>query len=122
MYKTIIAFSILALSLAATAKEIQQYSYGESWPFTVESGEIACYEQAVFFIANDIEYAVNGIAISKGYVDITSIWKVDSSMLEYQQSIAKQENKTIQQVQDEMGGVTRVNINPILQEGLKLCK
>lgn len=122
MCKTILAFSILALSLAATAKEIQQYSYGESWPFTVESGEIACYEQAVFFIANDIEYAVNGIAISKGYVDISPIWKVDSSMLEYQQSIAKQENKTIQQVQDEMGGVTRVNINPILQEGLKLCK
>ena len=47
MCKTILAFSILALSLAATAKEIQQYSYGESWPFTVESGEIACYEQAV---------------------------------------------------------------------------
>ncbi|MEL4389482.1 MULTISPECIES: DUF2511 domain-containing protein [Shewanella] len=75
MFKTILAFSILALSLAATAKEIQQDSYGESWPFTAESGEIACYEQAVFFIANDIEYAVNGITISKGYVDITPIWE-----------------------------------------------
>lgn len=41
--------------------------------------------------------------------------------MEYQKAIAKKENKTLRQVQDEMG-VSRVNIGPILQEGLKLCK
>lgn len=73
------------------------------------------------FIANDNEYAVNGVAQSKGYDSIEPIWKEDSSLLEYQKAIAKKENKTLRQVQDEMG-VSRVNIGPILQEGLKLCK
>lgn len=119
--KKAIILSLLALSPTLNAKEIHQSSYGESWPFTVESGELGCYEQAVFFIANDKEYAVNGVAQSKGYDAIEPIWKEDSSLLEYQKAIAKKENKTLRQVQDEMG-VSRVNIGPILQEGLKLCK
>jgi len=111
------------ISINATAGQlIKSTDYGEKWPFTVKEGVLDCPDgQTVIFISGDKKYAANGAAKSRGYAAIESIWRDDPSMLKMQKEIAKSENKTLQQIQKEMGPMPKVNIGPIINAGIKLC-
>jgi len=59
-----------------TGKKVTAEEFGKSWPFTVESGEVACVKgRAAIFRSNGEEYQLNGIARSLGYKSIDPIWK-----------------------------------------------
>lgn len=119
--KKITTFALLSmLSLSLHAKTISSVDYGKAWPFTVEKGELGCKQNAVFFAVNGQAYAVNGVAQAR-YQDITPIWRVDPEFLKYQENIAKTEQRSLADVQKEMG-VMRVNISQVLNDGLALCK
>ena len=94
--------SAFAGSANVTAKQ-----FGDEWPFTVPSGILSCEGKsglgAVVFTTNGKSYAVNGAARQKakreGYKEISEIWKDNP---QYPGS--------------------KVNIGPIIQKGLTLCK
>ncbi|CAN5634546.1 hypothetical protein BH23GEM7_BH23GEM7_27190 [soil metagenome] len=79
---------------------ISRTDYGDRWPLTVESGRLECRGAgAVVFVQGGREYAVNGMAKSAGARDIDPIWRADPSDLGY-----------------------KVNIGPLIDDGLKLCR
>lgn len=56
--------------------EVSRSEFGDSWPFTVESGVVDCVDgQAAVFKAEGKTYQLNGIARSRGYAPIDPIWK-----------------------------------------------
>jgi len=71
------------------------------WMLTVDSGELLCIppKKVVFVAPDGTEYGVNGTAKGFGYPEITPIWK---------------DNPAIEG--------TKVNIGPLIEEGLKLCQ
>ncbi len=108
-------------SASSQALPIESSQFGDNWPFTVESGELACVNGvAIVFSTGGTDYAVNGTASTMGYSGIEPIWKLDPDMLEYAKDTAKSEGKTLEEVQSVMGKV-RVNISAVLQQGLALC-
>ena len=73
------------------------------WPLTVPSGTLRCLDDGVDSVVlevGDTTFAVNGSADSRGYEDITSIWKDNP---------------------DDFGG-PKVNISPLINFGLELCE
>lgn len=99
-----VVFIIFLTILEASAEEsgikkISKIDFGENWPFSVEKGILKCEQPGIVtFKVNNIEYAVNGLADTKGYTDIRPIW-LDSPNL-YQ---------------------PKINIAPIINAGLELC-
>lgn len=99
---------------------ITQEEFGQAWPFTVQEGMLRCEPEVrgeyvlevVTFRAGSKTYAVNGIAKSKridgnpkgkhAYQEIELIWKKDP------------------QVPGD--NITRKNMTPVLDKGLKLCQ
>ena len=122
MQRTSIAFVALLALLhtpiaGAASKRISAEDFGESWPFTVQSGILACKNSAVTFTTNGTTYAVNGIAGSRGYADIEPIWEYNWAMLE---ELGKALNVTAEEAL-AMAGPVRISIGPIIDVGLKLC-
>lgn len=103
--KKIVIFALLlpAIAHAGGRQEVTREEFGEAWPFTVDSGVVACRSvSSVIFITDRKIYAVNGLAMSDGiYEDIKEIWRVDPEAGKY--------------------GAPRVNLSPILSIGLDLC-
>lgn len=55
---------------------VSQSEFGDSWPLTVDSGEIECIDTYfMVFRSGGETYALNGLAKGQGYADITPIWK-----------------------------------------------
>jgi hypothetical protein len=97
----ILTMAILAACVEASGSEISQAEYGDKWPFTVPSERLECvpYSKVVFH-AGGVSYAVNGLAMSDNrYREIRPIWKDNP----------------------EIPG-TKINIGPVLDRGLALCK
>lgn len=92
-----------AASVVAPDGTISRESVGEDWPLTVESGIVACEGNngygAVSFTADGTTYGVNGVALQQGLPRIDPIWADDPSI---------------------PGG--KLNIGPIINAGLALCK
>lgn len=84
--------------------EVTATDYGDAWPFTVDSGTIRCIDDSVVFVTSGTIYAVNGFARTRmeaeGWTDITEsdIWAANP----------------------EIPG-TKINIGPIIDDGLALC-
>ena len=98
MHKNLIAIAVFLGCVNAHAITIKSSDYGKTWPFTVEYGDLKCVNKvAVVFNANDIDYAVNGIASAMKYKRIDEIWRQDPDTQ------------------------TRINIRPIIERGLSLC-
>jgi len=123
----------LAIFLAAIAppssaeiKYIAQEQYSGQWPFTVPNGRIACllepgwrgdpapgYGSVIFFAGNQT-YMLNGTAIAANqksnyhWKPVDEIWRVDEKL------------------KKELGSganfVPRINLGPMIDIGLKLCK
>jgi len=70
------------------------------WPLTVSEGVVRCEGSAVIFRTPDGEnYGVNGTALSRGLPKIDPIWKKDPAV-----------------------PGARINISPVLDRGLRLCR
>lgn len=48
--------------------------FGDSWAFTVDKGVIENIKGAVIIRYENAEYALNGVASSRGYNDVSEIW------------------------------------------------
>ncbi|MBD1864296.1 MULTISPECIES: DUF2511 domain-containing protein [Trichocoleus] len=103
-----IVFSGVLPIMAATSNSItiSQAEFGDSWPFTVSNGELYCIGEgngqqvgAVVFATEDESYAVNGTAKALGYKAIEEIWRSNPAI-----------------------PGTKINIGPIIQRGLEICK
>ncbi|MCY3507307.1 MAG: DUF2511 domain-containing protein [Chloroflexi bacterium] len=102
--RTHISIAILSLILAATVlvacgggKDINRSDYGSRWPFTVDSATLHCDRQMVWVEANGRKYALNGTAQThlEGALPLERIWRRSNGV--------------------------RVNIGPMIREGLALC-
>ena len=102
--------SVLVLStlpVHAGTANITESEYGEKWPLTIVEGILSCAPVGslgiVTFTANGKTYAVNGTARSRakknGWREIDEIWKANPSI-----------------------PGTKINMGPILDRGLSLCK
>jgi hypothetical protein len=80
---------------------VSRAQYGTAWPLTVESGTLRCAPgRAVVFRTTDgTDYAVNGTAMDGSYEDIRAIW-----------------------ADDPTGVAPKIDISPLIQAGLKLCR
>lgn len=108
---------------AADQELVKASDYGNKWPFTVKKGSVACPDgKSVIFLAGGKKYALNGVAKSKGYTPIEPIWRYDPEMIKMQKEIAKSEKKSLKEIQKIMGPTPRVNIGPILDLGVRLCR
>ena len=86
----------------STNMKINRDDLGDTWPFTVNSGVIACNHpsSAVVFFTNEKIYAVNEVAKGqKRYADVREILRAHPSV-----------------------AGSKIDIGPILDRGLKLCR
>ncbi|GEN28975.1 hypothetical protein HVA01_26210 [Halovibrio variabilis] len=77
---TLIVVILFALSgcgqSSSSGLEVSKGEFGESWPFTVESGVVDCVDgQAAIFKTGGTSYQLNGFARSSGYAPIDPIWR-----------------------------------------------
>ncbi len=110
MTRQIIAVAFAGLSLillggCASSSDtktvtVSKAGFGDNWPLTVDSGELACEGNAVTFKAPDgTRYAVNGTAQgSTGLPEIDPIWADNP---------------------DTTG--LKINIGPLIDAGLEVC-
>lgn len=87
-----------ASSVTIGATDANKPWSGDSWPFTVSTGTLKCDGDAVIFVANGRNFAVNGMAKSRGFADIAPIWR---------------DNNAIPGM--------KIYIGVVLDPGLKLC-
>jgi len=115
---TIVALSLLIIPPLACADSIKisKAEYGSKWPFTVSEGKLSCKSfghmgngdpiGAITFTVKNKTYAVNGTATAprrraeNGWRKLEEIWKIDYPG-----------NPPL-----------RVNMGPIIERGLTLCK
>ena len=109
--------------------KLSQSDYGEKWPLTVESGFVKCLPLgagAVVFMSEGNTYAINGIAKGfakqKGFKDIDKIWKYAPTYYKAAVEDAKLTGKTVEEVIKIKGGLPKINISPVIEAGLKLCR
>ena len=105
--KYVLSVSTFLMLLSCTSQKesgqkLTKADFEDRWPLTVDEGIIDCVNQAVIFKTNSKTYAVNGTATnSKKYLDIIEIWGVDTAY--HDPNI-------------------RMDISPLIDVGLKLCK
>lgn len=80
---------------------VTQDQYGDAWPLTVDEGVLRCdpVDQVIFTGPDGNEWQVNGAAASAGYDDIEPIWADNPSI-----------------------DGAKVNISPLIDDGLELCE
>lgn len=135
MFKSLLAIlgvCFLLLSIQAAAKDevtISKDQFGDKWPLLVSSGVVKCLtigNGSVVFEAEGKTYAVNGTAKGAakryGFHPIEDIWLDDPEFFEMARELAKSENKPVNEIIKAMGAPTKINIGPVLDSGLKLCK
>jgi hypothetical protein len=90
-----------APSLPDAPGTLRAANFGDAWPFTVDEGRVECRRgQSVVFITGGTEYAVNGAAQTVlGLPGIDPIWRNDPKI-----------------------AGAKVNIGPVLDAGLELCR
>jgi hypothetical protein len=131
-----IAYNLFSLSSEnenkpTTQKQttITKNEFGNEWPLSINSGVVKCLpigNGSVVFEAEGKTYAINGTA--KGFAkkhnfySIEDIWLDDPKFLEMAKEIAKAENEPLAEVLKSMGSPTKINISPVIDSGLKLCK
>ncbi len=136
MKRILILVILFTTNTYAGEAAVSSDQYGEKWPFTVSEGIVKCKKyqsgnhilDAVTFLSEGKEYAINGHAITvskdsslKINQSIDSIWKEDPKYNETVKELAVALNKSEKEIRDEMGSPMRVSISPVLDKGLKLC-
>ena len=112
-----------------TQSIITKEQFGERWPLSVNAGIVKCLaigNGSVVFEVDGKTYAVNGTA--KGFAKkhnfypIENIWLDDPGFIKMAIELAESEKKPVDQIIKAMGTPTKININPVLNAGLELCK
>lgn len=111
------------------SETISKEQFGKKWPLAVDKGIVKCLpigNGAVVFESGGKTYAVNGtakgFATKQGFFPIDEIWVTDPEFQQMAKEIAKSEKKPIEEVIKAMGTPPKINISPVLDTGLKLCK
>lgn len=109
-----IALAAAAIARAGDGVAVSRADFverGLSWPLTVDAGRLGCRARAVWFKAPDgREYAVNGMAASKGYDRIDPILAVDEETL-----------RLLKAAGADVSFKPRLDPRDLIAEGLKLC-
>jgi hypothetical protein len=89
---------------APGAMQVRAEEYGDAWPLTIDEGVLSCDADRVVFTAPDgAVYALNGLAEThadqEGWSDVDPIWADNPS---------------------DSGG-PKLNIGPLIDDGLALC-
>ncbi len=129
-----LAYELFSLSLGGSKEAppaqatISKEQFGPKWPLTVDAGTVKCLplgNGAVVFEAGGKTYAVNGTAqgfsTKYGFSSIDTIWRQDPEFLKMAKEIAASEKKPVNEVIKKMGTPPKVNIDPVIKAGLKLC-
>ncbi len=113
----------------AQSVTISKAQFGKKWPLTVDEGNVKCLpigNGAVVFEAEGKTYAVNGtakgFANKHGFYPIEEIWLTDPKFKQMAKEIARSEKKPIEEVIKSMGTPPKLDISPVLNAGVKLCK
>lgn len=124
VFPCLLALGLFAsMAVADGQKQVSKEMFGDDWPLTVDSGVLKCVSgSAVIFISAGKSYGINGFAKSLGYQDIEPIWKEDKSFLEMVKVVAKSEGITQDEALEIMGGLPKINIGPLIDAGLELCR
>jgi hypothetical protein len=89
---------------------ITHREYGTQWPFTVPKGILECSPPGIItFRTDDKTYAVNDLASSRGYPRIDDIWRDDAE-------------KKAAPANSEEHFLAKVDLSPIINKGLELCR
>lgn len=113
----------------AQSTTISKEQFGKKWPLTVDKGIVKCLQignGAVVFESGGKTYAVNGtakgFANKHGFHPIEEIWLTDPEFQKMAKEIAESEKKPIEEVIKAMGTPPKLDISPVLNAGVKLCK
>ena len=108
--------------MAEETELFQSAQYGETWPFTVDNGTASCHEgKAVVFTSGGKQYALNGVAEIRGYQKLDSIWKTSLAKVELIKNIAEAKKMSPEQTKIFMDPPPKMDIGPLIKEGLRLC-
>jgi hypothetical protein len=98
-----VAIGLLPVFALAASTPVSRETMRDEWPLTLGSGVLGCERGAVTFSANGVTYAINGTAMAQGrklgWRDIREVWK---------------DNPAIPG--------TKINIGPMIEKGLLLCR
>ena len=125
-----VAVNLLAQSARADGgKHLSEAMFGSKWPLTVSSGIVRCTGLSeVLFETGGKTYAVNGLAKGfaekNGWLRIDSIWMDSPDTYEIAKQFAKsdEQGRSVEEIVKAMGGPTKIDIGPILDTGVALCR
>ena len=70
-------------SCAESGRQVTKQELGDRWPLIVQSGHVNCESGALIFRYDGSSYALNMIALRKGYSGIDPIWKNEARALNH---------------------------------------
>lgn len=60
---------------------VARVQYGDQWPFTVDSGYVDCVAPGSAILrTGGATYGLNGLAKSRGFTDVRTIWRDDPNI------------------------------------------
>ena len=119
----ILALALILLTACGNGVEVTRSEYGEDWPFTVKEGVVKCLsDNSVIFVADGVEYGLNGFAMGRGYAALERIWLIDEGFhYDMAEGVSKAKGVTLAEAYEMLGPpTTRISIGPILDLGLSL--
>ena len=98
-----VVIGLFPMPSLATSTPVSREMMKDQWPFSITAGVLGCEGQSVTLRANGHTYAINGSAKTQGkklgWRDVREIWKDNP----------------------EIPG-TKMDIGPMINKGLLLCK
>ena len=88
---------------------ISQAEYGKDWPLTAQEAGLYCEQDMVWVVHNRVAYPINGMA--------------SAGLAKRRPSLTVRPLEDIWLYDDQYPGTgLRINISPLIDDGLKLCK
>ena len=111
-----IVFLLLAIPLLGAELKISQNDFGESWPFKVKEGVLACSvvgsSQVITFKAGTRTYGVNLAAMaSKKYADVFKLLRPEEPRVVTNPQTGKRINVSM----------SKKKLGPVISRGFELC-
>ena len=118
---------LCACSSSQNRLTVTEADYGESWPLTIPEATLICREPSLVWVeSDDVAYPLNGIAKTHlpteqpGLIigELEAIWRIPDSFWEEEKLLQRSFPDYVPGSQ----GVLRVNIGPLIDDGLDLCE
>lgn len=78
MKKCFVIIAIVSIFISCSSnpgKLVTKEEYGNDWAFTVDEGYVYSVNESAIFRTDGEEYALNGLAETRGYKSIDLIWR-----------------------------------------------